>query len=108
MLNKALTDFEFTCTSVCTALEQVVLPSGGAGLWTPSHALTRPLSKMIGSRSWQSGVEVIHWSPSCLVPPHWASAAGQALGWEWPSHSSNLCTENTDNQKRLLVTPAGW
>lgn len=52
-----------TSPSVCTALQQEVVLSGGAGLWTPSHALTRPPSKLTGSPSCPSGVEVAHWSP---------------------------------------------
>lgn len=68
-------------TSVCPALEQLVSPTG-AGLCTPSHALTRPLSKLTGSASRLSGVEVAH-----------GASAGKRLEWAWPGQPPVLCTQ---------------
>lgn len=68
-------------TSVCAALEQEVFLSRGAGLWPPSHALTRPLSKLTGSASRLSGVEVAH-----------GASAGKTLEWAWSGQPRQLCT----------------
>lgn len=84
----------FTCPSVCTALEQEVLFSRGAGLWPPSHALTRPPSKLTGSLSSLSGVEVAHWSPFSRVPPPFVSTGEKTAGWAWSNHPDSLCTGN--------------
>lgn len=85
-------DVQYSPTqSVCTALEQQDLPSGPC---TPSHARTRPPSKLMGRLpSRLLGVDAATWSGPSVVLAHWVSA-GWTGRWFWSDQLSEVYTES--------------